>query len=67
MVHSLGGKVAQGEHREYGHAKIECINSFNNLFANVTDTKGLKIKIHLLKIISSNFRQNNYIMYIDLI
>jgi GMP synthase-like glutamine amidotransferase len=56
MVHSLGGKVAQGEHREYGHAKIECINSFNNLFANVTDTKGLKIKIHLLKIISSNFK-----------
>lgn len=39
MVHASGGKVAKGEQREYGHAKIECINSSNNLFANVTDTK----------------------------
>ena len=54
MVHASGGKVAKGEQREYGHAKIECINSSNNLFANVTDTKGLYS--YLWEVISLNFK-----------
>lgn len=41
MVHSLGGKVASGKHREFGQATIECMHKSNtiDLFKDVNETK----------------------------
>lgn len=41
MVHSLGGQVARGNHREFGQATIECLHKSStiDLFKDVNETK----------------------------